>query len=72
MPPLPILSGAETRAIFERLGWQFQRQSGSHMILFKERSPILSIPNHRQLAPGLLRGLIRRAGISVEEFLEKK
>ena len=28
----------------------------------------LSIPDHRELAPGTLRKLIRAAGIAVEEF----
>jgi len=29
------------------------------MILYHEERPTLSIPNHKELAPGLLRGLIR-------------
>jgi len=29
----------------------------------------LSIPQHRELAPGTLRSLIRAAGMSVEEFM---
>jgi DNA-binding transcriptional ArsR family regulator len=41
------------------------------MILYHELRPTLSIPDHRELAPGLLRGLIRRAGLTVEEFLKK-
>ncbi|MBX3406019.1 MAG: hypothetical protein KF869_04565 [Phycisphaeraceae bacterium] len=28
----------------------------------------LSVPNHKELAKGLLRGLIREAGLTVEEF----
>jgi len=32
----------------------------------------LSIPNHKELAPGLLRGLIRKSGLAVDEFLEAK
>jgi hypothetical protein len=28
------------------------------------------VPNHRELAKGTLRGLIRDAGLSVQEFLE--
>jgi hypothetical protein len=28
----------------------------------------LSIPQHRELAPGTLRSLIRAAGLTVEEF----
>ena len=42
------------------------------MILWHESKPILSIPNHRELAPGLLRGLIRQAGLTVNEFLENE
>jgi len=29
----------------------------------------LSIPDHKELAKGLLRGLIRDAGLTVEEFI---
>lgn len=40
------------------------------MILEKPDTPgLLSIPDHRELRVGLLRGLIRSAGISVDEFL---
>ena len=42
------------------------------MILWHESRQILSIPNHRELAPGLLRSLIRQAGITVDEFLENR
>lgn len=69
MPPLPVVSGLEARKIFERAGWSFRRQSGSHMILAKKGHPsILSIPNHRTLDRGLLRSLISDAGMSVDEF----
>jgi predicted RNA binding protein YcfA (HicA-like mRNA interferase family) len=42
------------------------------MILYHDSRPTLSVPGHKELAPGLLRGLIRRAGIEVEEFLKMK
>jgi hypothetical protein len=39
------------------------------MILVKAGIPInLSIPDHRELDRGLLRGLIRDAGLTVEQF----
>ena len=39
------------------------------MILTKEGSLVsLSIPDHRELAPGTLRKLIRLATLSVDEF----
>ena len=70
MPSLPVISGRDTRRAFERAGWTFDRQRGSHMILTKPGIPInLSIPDHRELDRGLLRGLIRDAGMTVEDFL---
>lgn len=70
MSQLPVISGRETRRAFERAGWLFDRQRGSHMILVKSGVPVnLSIPDHRELDRGLLRGLIRDAGMTVEEFL---
>ena len=69
MPELPTVSGQEARRAFERLGWVFRRQTGSHMILTKTGSIVsLSIPDHRELAPGTLRKLIRLAGVSIDAF----
>lgn len=42
------------------------------MILWHETKPTLSVPNHRELAPGLLRALIRQAELTVDEFLAEK
>jgi predicted RNA binding protein YcfA (HicA-like mRNA interferase family) len=68
---LRVVSGRQARAAFERLGWVFRRQRGSHMILTKPgHMASLSIPDHRDLAVGTLRKLIRSAGLSVEEFLD--
>ena len=58
MPELPVISGREARRAFENLGWIFQRQHGSHMILTKPGNiASLSIPDHREVAPGTLRKL---------------
>jgi predicted RNA binding protein YcfA (HicA-like mRNA interferase family) len=66
---IPIISGRKARKAFERQGWIFQRQTGSHIILSKEgiRS-ILSIPDHKTLKTPLLRKLIKDAGLTIEEF----
>jgi predicted RNA binding protein YcfA (HicA-like mRNA interferase family) len=69
LPELPVVSGRDARRAFERMGWTSRRQSGSHMILTKTGSIVsLSIPDHRELAPGTLRKLIRIAGIDVDTF----
>jgi hypothetical protein len=40
------------------------------MILVKEGSwATLSVPDHRELAPGTLRSLIRASGLTVGEFV---
>lgn len=69
MPRLPIISGMEAIKAFSRAGWNPHRQVGSHVVLRKEGSRVtLSVPKHRELKPGLLRGLIKAAGLTVEEF----
>jgi len=71
MPALPQLSGRETVRAFESLGWQIVRQRGSHIILVKEGSLVtLSVPDHKDIAKGTLRSLIRSAGLTVTEFLD--
>lgn len=58
---------------FERTGWKNEGQRGSHVKLSKEGNPnILSIPVHkgRPIKQGLLRDQIKKAGLTVEEFLE--
>lgn len=69
MPALPVISGRAARKAFEKAGWMFDRQHGSHMVLTKPGVTVnLSVPDHRELDRGLLRGLIRDAGITVDEF----
>ena len=72
MPSLPVISGRKTVRTFENLGWQVARQRGSHIILVKDGEiTTLSIPDHKEIAKGTLRSLIRTAGITVDEFLEQ-
>lgn len=68
---LPRLSGREVVKIFAQHGWCVARQRGSHMILVKEGSFVsLSVPDHREVATGTLRSLIRASGLTVGEFLD--
>jgi predicted RNA binding protein YcfA (HicA-like mRNA interferase family) len=70
MPQLPVLSGREVVRVFEKFGWQQARQTGSHIILIKQGHPAtLSVPDHREVARGTLRSLIRQAGTTVAEFI---
>ena len=70
MPKLPILSGAKAVKRFQKAGWRVVRQRGSHVVMLKEGSiASLSVPQHKELAPGTLRSLIRASGMTVEEFI---
>jgi predicted RNA binding protein YcfA (HicA-like mRNA interferase family) len=71
MPKLPVVSGKDTVNAFMKAGWHISRQRGSHVILTKDGSiNTLSVPLHQTLGPGLLRDLIRIAGLTVDEFTE--
>lgn len=71
MGALPSVSGKEAIKAFERLGWSAARQSGSHIIMVRTGIPVtLSVPNHKHVATGTLRGLIRAAGVSVDSFID--
>jgi predicted RNA binding protein YcfA (HicA-like mRNA interferase family) len=69
MPSLPRLSGREVVKAFAREGWEMARQRGSHMILVKAgQMATLSVPDHREVAKGTLRSLIRSSGLTMEKF----
>lgn len=66
---LRVCSGSDAIQKFQRAGWSVVRQRGSHVMLVKSGYEYtLSIPQHGELGPGLLRRLIRQAGLTVEIF----
>ncbi len=74
MPKLRRVSGKETVKALERLGFTVVRQRGSHVVMKKvtpEGAVGCSVPLHRELAVGTLRGILRQAHVSPEEFMEQ-
>ena len=70
MTPVPLLSGREVAKALVRLGWQIARQRGSHIILVRPgHLATLSIPDHREVARGTLRAILRRASVTLDDFL---
>jgi len=64
-----LCSGSDAVRKFERAGWTVARRRGSHVMLVKSGYEYtLSIPQHDELGPGLLRKVIRQAALTVEEF----
>ena len=68
MSRLPVCSGQDAIRAFQKIGYQVDHQTGSHIILRHPQMRRLTVPNHRELAKGTLRALIREAGLTKEEF----
>lgn len=71
MPRLPVVAGRELVRAFEKLGYVLDRQKGSHMVLREAAPPHrrLVIPDHKEIAKGTLRSILRQAGVDVEELV---
>jgi predicted RNA binding protein YcfA (HicA-like mRNA interferase family) len=68
MPKLPIVSGSDAVKALQRLGFTVVRQKGSHIILRQDMYGCV-VPNHREIKTGTLAGILKQAGVSVEEFI---
>ena len=69
---MPPISGKEAIRALERLGFRQVRQRGSHVVLRLDEGGGVRgciVPLHDELAQGTVRGILKQAGISVEEFL---
>ena len=55
-----------------KLGFKPVRMRGSHLVLKREDGRLTVVPVHpgEEIGRGLLRKIIRDAGVSVEEFME--
>ncbi len=69
MSRLPVCSGQDAIRAFQKLGYHLDHQTGSHIVLRHPQMRRLTVPNHRELAKGTLRALIREAGLTKEEFI---
>jgi len=67
---LPRLSGREVVNALREVGYELDHQRGSHMVLRNVAPPHrrLTIPDHKEVAKGTLRAIIRQAGLTVNEF----
>lgn len=69
MPKLPVVSGKEVVKALSRIGYDFDHQVGSHIVLRNKQGQRLTVPNHPELDKGTLRSILNDASLSVEEFL---
>ena len=69
MSKLPIISGTQLVKALCRLGYYVRDQKGSHVHLRHPKKRPLTIPNHKEIARGTLRAIMKDAEIKTEELL---
>ena len=73
MLELRKVSGEEAIRALRRLGFEEVRQRGSHVVLkrqTKEGAVGCVVPLHRELKMGTLKGVLRQAKVTPEEFMD--
>ena len=69
MVKIKLFSGKDVVRKLGKVGWIIARQKGSHVMMIKENyTYTLTIPQHRELGIGILRKIVKQAGITIEEF----
>lgn len=73
MSKLPAVAARDVIKVAETLGFEFDRQKGSHAVYIRvsdKRRIVIPVHKGRDLKPGTLRGLIDDMGLSVREFTD--
>ena len=71
-PKLPVISGEEVIRVLRKYGYEMVRQKGSHARLRNESDPRrlpVTVPLHKELAPGTLKSILGDACMSVDELI---
>jgi predicted RNA binding protein YcfA (HicA-like mRNA interferase family) len=67
---LPHVSGRKVVQALLKIGYDKDRQKGSHIVMRQISYPYrrIVVPDHKEVAKGTLRAIIRHAGLTVEDF----
>ncbi|HPB30190.1 MAG TPA: type II toxin-antitoxin system HicA family toxin [Candidatus Sumerlaeota bacterium] len=68
MSELPRISGREAVKALKKIGYEQDRQCGSHIILRQTKHYYrrFTVPDHRECAKGTLRAIIRETGLTLD------
>lgn len=69
MACLPVISGDDFVRAVRKMGYVWDHTEGSHMVLLDSSKGRLSAPRHKEVDRGLLRALIRDAGLTRDQFI---
>ncbi len=72
MSTLPQISGREVVRALHKIGYEKDRQKGSHIVLRQKSQPHrrITVPDHKEISKGTLRAIIRQVGLTVEGFVK--
>jgi predicted RNA binding protein YcfA (HicA-like mRNA interferase family) len=67
---LPRISGRKVVKALRKIGYEFDYQQSSHIVLRHVNPPHrrITVPDHDEVAKGTLRAIIRQVGLTVQEF----
>ena len=70
MSKIPQVSGRRVVKVLSKIGYEKDRQRGSHIVLRQKAYPHrrIVVPDHKEIAKGTLRKIIKQAGLTIEEF----
>jgi predicted RNA binding protein YcfA (HicA-like mRNA interferase family) len=63
-----LYSSREVLAALKRAGFEEVSRRGSHIKLRHEDRRTVIVPDHREIARGTMRSILRQAGMTPEEF----
>ena len=72
MPRLPLLSSADIIKALAKIGYKYDHQTGSHIILRATQPPFRRavVPIRKEMPRGTMKAIIREAGLTPEQFME--
>lgn len=72
MPGLPVLSGGQIiKYLCDRKGFRITRRSRHVILKSGDGKRMVPVPLHDELDRGTLAGILFRAGIDTDEFIEE-
>jgi predicted RNA binding protein YcfA (HicA-like mRNA interferase family) len=70
MSKLPIMSGPDMVKAMSKIGYYVRDQKGSHIHLRHPFKNPLTIPNHKEIARGTVKAILKDAEIPTKEFIK--
>lgn len=70
MSKIPIISGREVIRLLGKIGYYVRDQKGSHVHLRHPTRKPLTIPNHKEIARGTLRQILKDADLTIKDLLD--